>query len=214
MTRPKVDAAMITAAATDLIDREGLAALSMRKLAGELGVPVMNLYHYVSTRDEVLDRVAEHAFARVDPPAATGSTEERLRALFEALYGYLVDHPGLAALFADRALSGPAVYRGADDVLALLLEAGHPPRVAVDVFTALLSYTIGAAQFSIARSAAGSPAATELYRERMEAVDETEFPALHRVRRHLAERGTSQQFQLGLRWLLSGTTVSAPAVNP
>lgn len=206
MARTKIDASTITAAAAEFIDREGLAALSMRKLAGELGVPVMNLYHYVATRDEVLDRVAEHAFSRLEPPTPTGSNDERLRSLFEALYGYLVEHPGLASLFADRALSGPAVYHAADYVLALLLEADHSPRAAVDAFTALLSYTIGAAQFSIARSAAASPSAKELYRERLAAVD-AEFPALYRVQQHLRERGTSDQFKFGLRCLVAGISL-------
>lgn len=192
-----------------VVDEVGIDALSMRKVAHRLGVPVMNLYHYVQTKDEVLDRIADRALAEI-APAAVGSTwDERLTHLFRMLHSGFLAHPGLAALFADRAVSGTSAYRAADTALEVLLEAGFPEGEAVDAFTSLLTYTLGASLFAIARSPQSPSAAEKLRLTRLSQAGPDDFPALARVRDHLQVRGTREQFEYGLEHLVEGLRQSA-----
>src|SRR5262245_3025938 len=60
----------IVAAATALADRSGLAALTMRTLASELGVATMSLYRHVTNRDQLVERMVDAAFAEIPLPTS------------------------------------------------------------------------------------------------------------------------------------------------
>ncbi|MGH9279756.1 MAG: TetR/AcrR family transcriptional regulator, partial [Acidimicrobiales bacterium] len=69
-TAPRaLDRASILEAALALVDREGMAALNMRALAQELGVGTMSLYHYVPSKDALLDGIVEALMAEIDIPS-------------------------------------------------------------------------------------------------------------------------------------------------
>src|SRR3954464_12450051 len=85
----------ITKAALALVDREGLGALSMRRLAAELEMGTMTLYGYFRTKDELLEAVVEEAAAWHRLPDAEGSWKERLRALARGMRQALGRHPSL-----------------------------------------------------------------------------------------------------------------------
>ncbi len=80
--------------ALDLIDRQGLEALSMRKLAAELGVEAMSLYKHVANKDDLLAGVGELVWGKV--AATTPPTDDWaawLRALAAAIRGTVHRHP-------------------------------------------------------------------------------------------------------------------------
>src|SRR5688500_9785072 len=64
--------AEITAAATALADRDGLDAVSMRKVAAELGTGAASLYRYVANRDDLLDLMADATAAEYELPPPGG----------------------------------------------------------------------------------------------------------------------------------------------
>ena len=198
------------AAGLALADRAGLTGLTMRALAAELGVPVMNLYHYVANKDDLLDAISDLALAEVESPQADAPWDRRIAELMCSFRAVLLRHPSLGQLFADRPVSGPNTFRAADAALAVMLDAGLPPAGAVDAFTALITYTIGASLFETARSGDRSPEAAERVRlERLDAADASELPALAAAAPHLRVRGTEAQFQYGLERLLEGIRRSA-----
>jgi AcrR family transcriptional regulator len=92
---PPLTRAQIVAAAVSLVDREGLAALSMRRLAGELGVGPMTLYYHVPDRAGLEDLIFDAVMAEVDftgdDPAP--DPEERAVRLGRALRSALLAHP-------------------------------------------------------------------------------------------------------------------------
>jgi hypothetical protein len=67
--RPRLDLATITAAAIEIADTEGLAAVSMSSVAAQVGVAPMALYRYVGSKDELLTVMADSALP--PPPAST-----------------------------------------------------------------------------------------------------------------------------------------------
>src|SRR5690625_7831205 len=73
--------AKVLSAALEIIDRDGLQGLSMRRLGAALGVEAMTIYHYVPNKDALLDGVLEEASRRSQPPGPwTGSWQAQLRA--------------------------------------------------------------------------------------------------------------------------------------
>lgn len=202
--RSGLNAERITQAALELVDTEGLEALTMRRLARRLDAPVMTLYRHVRTKDEVLDRLAERSLEELELPRAAGTWDDQLKAIFAAVRTVFLRHPGLARLFADRAVSGPAAYRITDRVLMILRDAGLGPREAVDAFTALLTYTLGASLFTIARSPDAPSEAEKRRLERLYAASAEDLPAFVEAREHFLVRGTEQQFEYGLDHLLDG----------
>lgn len=105
-----LDRERITEATVRLLDAEGLARFSMRRLAGELGVTAMSVYWYVDTKDDLLelalDRVfGELSFTGVD--AEGGDWRERIRELAGAYRDLIVRHPWVTSLVGNFLNIGP-----------------------------------------------------------------------------------------------------------
>ena len=109
----KTNPAAIKAAALGLLEREGEAALTLRRVAGVLGVVPNALYRYYATRDvmvaAVADQVARRLLAAVDKaldrPGQDGPhrDKDRIRTLMEVYAAFAGDHPALyATLMANR----------------------------------------------------------------------------------------------------------------
>jgi AcrR family transcriptional regulator len=113
-SRPSgLDRARITAATVRLLDAEGLAKFSMRRLAAELDVTAMSVYWYVDTKDDLLELALDAAFGEIRPadpgPAASAPADwrEELRALAVAYRALLVRHPWLSSLAGTFLNIGP-----------------------------------------------------------------------------------------------------------
>lgn len=129
--------ASIVTTARALIRRDGVDALSMRSLAGELGVSPMAVYYHIADKDQLLDRVRDAVVSEVvlAPIARTGWSEQ-LRAHATAGIVRLAEYPGL---LAHAALRPPTVaeLRLTRHGLGILLAAGFDPKAAASAMTAL-----------------------------------------------------------------------------
>src|SRR4051794_19070897 len=131
---------VIARAALDLVDREGLDALSMRRLAAELDMGTMTLYGYFRTKDELLDAVVEAASQGRHAPGHDGSWEDTLRAVARGLRAGLARHPSLIELRLRRPIGGPGAFRLTEAGVAALLDAGLDPTAAARAVRALFLY--------------------------------------------------------------------------
>jgi AcrR family transcriptional regulator len=127
---PRLSREALVDAAVALADREGLQAVSVRRLARETGVTPMALYWHIRDKDELLAALGDRLLAEVELPAAQrpSAWARELRASLEALLKVLAAHPALAPL----TLSG-ALFRGpglvvAERVYGLLEGAGFSDR--------------------------------------------------------------------------------------
>lgn len=150
----------VLAAAIDVADAEGLAGLTMRRLAGSLGVEAMALYHHLPNKDAVLDGVVEALVARVreevtalGPPDGDWRTDLRARCL--AARRVMVAHPWAPALITTRTSVPPSVYVWFDEVLGVMVRGGLGMRLAHRALHALGSMTLGFVQELFSPGAAG-----------------------------------------------------------
>jgi len=154
-------------AAVGLADREGLEAVSMRRLGRELGVEAMSLYNHVPNKEALLDGMVEVLLGELgeapEGDGADGDWEGHVRKAFRAYLGLARAHPNVFPLFALRPLSTPESLR----VFEVLREAGLENVPALRAFRALSSYTIGHALAEIqGRGSEGGSTATAGQAER------------------------------------------------
>jgi AcrR family transcriptional regulator len=140
--------AAVAERALRLGDEEGVEAVTIRRLAQELGVTPMALYWHFKNKDELLLGVVDHALSTVRADrAATDPWPKQLRAMVEALVTVMRQHPSLADLmFAIDKSQGESFTRATNDALALLTEAGFGIEEAYWVATHLLHTAIGLVQ--------------------------------------------------------------------
>lgn len=201
--KPRFTKEELARKALAIMDRHGAEALTMRRLAQELGMGTMTLYRYFSSKDELVDAAIELAAPEVTlPDPGAGPWRDQLAELARSLFRAGVRHPSLARERFERPLQSSSATRITDRCIALVLEAGLTKAEAVAAFKALLVHTLGAAVFA---SSEARPQVRRKARARHAAVDASVVPAMASVASELtAALGTDDAFELGLEALLDG----------
>ena len=130
-------------AAVALADGGGVGSLSMRKLAQELGVEAMSLYHHVANKDDVLDGMVDVVFGEIGLPSGEAGWKEAMRRRAISAREALRRHPWAIGLMESRSTPGPANLRHHDAVLGILRSAGFPIELAGHAYSLLDSYVYG-----------------------------------------------------------------------
>lgn len=138
--REPISKEAIVAAAIGLLDREGLAALSMRRLAEELGTGAASLYWHVGSKDGLLDLVLDQLISEVkipdpDPP----HWQEQLKEVAREQRRISLRHPYIVRISIGRIPMGPNALLFSERVLAILRAGGLPPRLAVQGYLLLIA---------------------------------------------------------------------------
>jgi TetR/AcrR family tetracycline transcriptional repressor len=125
----------ITARALEIADREGLAAVSFRRLGQELGVTPMALYHHVEDKADLLGRMTDRLLGEVAVPAGAARTSWRaaLRTLLRSFVTVRQRHPCTADLLQRQPFRSVQAPRLTELALAILGDAGFDPREALPV---------------------------------------------------------------------------------
>lgn len=114
--------------AVQLADRDGLDAMSLRKVAAELGVHVTSLYHHVATKDALLDGVVEELFGAADLPLGEVGWDAWVRGFVTGVARIAHDHPGAFAVLLRRPVQGPRATATFEVGLAAFRRAGLPDK--------------------------------------------------------------------------------------
>ena len=123
--RPALSRAAIVEAALAVADRQGLDAVSMRRVADELETGASALYVYIQNRDDLLDAMFDHAMAAVaQANLPEGDWRERLTSLLLKSISTASGHGGLARVALTTVPSGPNAIAVTERVHALLAEGG------------------------------------------------------------------------------------------
>jgi AcrR family transcriptional regulator len=141
--RPALTRARVLRSAVDLADRAGIDALSMRRLAQELGVEAMSLYHHVANKDEILDGIVDLVFAEIEVPSGNTEWKAAMRQRAISARQVLLRHPWAFGLMESRSTPGPVTLRHHDAVLGVLRNAGFTVELAAQAFSLLDSYIYG-----------------------------------------------------------------------
>lgn len=206
----------IVRTAVELLDSEGLQALSMRRVAAQLGAGHMSLYWHVTTKSALLELALDEVFGEVVAPPEDLAWEEQLRALAGSLRAVFARHRWAARLIGEYLNIGPNALRMTDTALRVVSGSGLPPDQTDSAAALVLEYVCGFAttETRMIENAAtaernGEQTADEGFAEVSNAVRSglTEFATL----RELASRdiGTATEirdrnFVFGLQCIIAG----------
>ncbi len=194
--QPLLTRQRIVAAASALVDAEGLESFSTRRLAAELGVQGPSLYNHFATKDDILDAVADSITAEVDiSHFGRMPWPEALRRWAYHYRSALAAHSNIVPFLAQGPRRRPAALAMADVVYGSLIAAGWPPATATYVAASMRSFIVGSALGSFARGYVADP---ELYA--------TDYPHLTQAHR-LADHQTQvdeRAFALGVDAMIEG----------
>ncbi|MEO3750341.1 TetR/AcrR family transcriptional regulator C-terminal domain-containing protein [Streptomyces sp. B6B3] len=202
MPRPRsLSMDRLAAAALAVIDRDGLAGLSMRAVASELGMATMSLYRYVSDREQLEGLVVDRVLAGVDVdvvPSPGLPWRDQLAVLVERVRAAVARHPEVVPLTLTHRHTSAGVLRWAEAALVILTEAGFDGRRRVIALRSLLCYLIGAIQTEHLGPLAGSGTRT------MAELPRDAFPLLAETAGDARRVGADEEFREGLDVLLRG----------
>lgn len=210
--RPALTVRRIVAAALDIVETEGLAELSMRRVAARLGVGTASLYTYVPGKDELLALMLDAVIAE-DPLPHTrpGTWREKFAAWARADWEDYRSHPWAVQLASVRQLTGPNALAWLESALRVLDGTGLTEG---EMFAAVLSidaYVHGQARKAIGEDEAERPVGDsgESWRSvenvfMAERVDFSQYPMMLRAAQADAFPDPAATFEFGLERLLDG----------
>jgi AcrR family transcriptional regulator len=192
-------------AAVALADRNGVGSLSMRKLAQELGVEAMSLYHHVAKKDDVLDGIVDIVFSEIDLPE-DGDWKAAMRERAISAREALRRHPWAIGLMESRSSPGPATLRDYDAVLRVLRTAGFTVEMAAHAFSLLDSYIYGFALQETSLPFETSEELVDVAQTILESLPADEYPYLTEMVEHALQPGYAfaAEYEVGLDLILDG----------
>jgi AcrR family transcriptional regulator len=152
--RPSFSREAITAAAVALADAEGLDAVTMRRVAAEVGAGVMSLYSYAPDKETLLELMVDHVsgeLAVTDPPS--GDWRADLKAVARLQRAHMLRHPWLPAALSTRRVPGPRTLAFLEHVLAVLRPTGLDGAAKLEVFAQITAFVAGHVAHEIAQAA-------------------------------------------------------------
>jgi AcrR family transcriptional regulator len=171
---PTIDRAAVLDTAIRLLDAEGVEALTMRRLAGELGVSAMAPYRYVGSKDELLMVLVDRLAARLEYPPRPRDPKRAIVVLWSTIYDSLAEHPWVPEVLARRRLMAPSVLGAIEEIHAALCDAGLSIDAAARAYRLMWNFTLG----SLLVRAGASAEAPSRQRELRGAPDPERYPML------------------------------------
>ncbi|MCI2418865.1 TetR/AcrR family transcriptional regulator [Saccharopolyspora sp. K220] len=213
--RPALDVDRIVRAAIDIADREGVTALSMRRVATELGVGTASLYTYVPGRAELialmLDAVAGYSSL---PHTLPGDWRAKFQTWAREDWAEFHRHPWVLQVVSGRVLPGPNLLAWYDSTLRVLAETGLSEQEKLAVIETLDGFVRGTAWTSVDRGAGDTAWAAKRDEALAELVNFDDYPALARALLAGADPSAAETFELGLQRVLDGIATLIDARAP
>jgi AcrR family transcriptional regulator len=210
-TREPLTRERVIDAALRIMDEEGLDAVSMRRVAREVGVEAMSLYHHVEDKEDLLDGVCERVMATFEFPEPTEDWAEDCRRGARAWRRLLQAHPAVMRLFAEQ--RGPVrsidSMRPMEYALRLLRNAGLSDRDTAQAFHAFGGYIQGFVMMELGSIVGVGDEEHAKAHAALAAGLPEDFATLQAVAPYFAECDTDEQFEFGLDLLIRGLEAKA-----
>ena len=192
-------------AAIELADSEGIEALSMRRLAKELGVEAMSLYNHVANKDEILAGILDLVASEFELPSDNGDWKTAMRRHAISSRDALLRHRWATSLWMSAQGGGTARLRNGDWMLRTLREAGFSRDLIYHAFHILESYILGYTmqQLNFPYKDEELAGMAETFLKQLPAGEYPDF--VEHVMQHLEpHEGDAGGFELGLNLILDG----------
>ncbi|MFC0529478.1 TetR/AcrR family transcriptional regulator [Phytohabitans kaempferiae] len=218
--KPRLSVDQIVAVATEIADAEGLAALSMRRVAERLGVTAMSLYTYVPGKAELLDLMLDRVCAETAKPEdVPGGWRARLQLVARETWALYLRHPWLLHVATNRPVLGPNLIARYDYELRAVEGTGLTDIEMDLVVTMVNDYVHGAVRSALAAVALPRDSGKtddEWWEELAPLLDKVydadRFPVASRVgtaagTEYAAALDPARAFEFGLARILDGIAV-------
>ncbi|MFE7314700.1 TetR/AcrR family transcriptional regulator [Streptomyces sp. NPDC057555] len=203
-TSAGLDRERITAAAVALVDRDGLEPFGVRRLAQELGVDPMSIYHHIKGKAALLDAMSEAVLAEVAAAADDDASHDWEDIARRTAHGYremAYRHPRVFPLLVTRAQTSPVAVSTLERLVSAMRAAGLPDQTASDAPMVLFSFLNG---HLLARTSGGPGGAGAV-----PAFDASAYPAMVALTPLMADFGSLTEFDRMLDTVLAG--IKGPA---
>jgi AcrR family transcriptional regulator len=194
----------IERAALKLIERDGLAAFSTRKLAQALGCEAMSIYHHYPSKAHLMDALLDRQITAM-PPLPDGAWLDRLRTGAHDIRNMALGNPAFFQFMALHRMNTPTALCWLDGWIAIFREAGLNDEAAARLFRSLSYYVIGAALDETAGYANGPSAAEPVE----DAAVPRDYPNVAAVGPYFKPAHHLKTFDTGLEMLLDGVAKEA-----
>ena len=202
--RPPLTRKRVLQAAVSLSDRDGLAALTMRRLGAELDVEAMSLYKHVSDKEGILDGIVELVIGEIEIPNAGSDWKEAMRQRANSARAVLSRHSWAIGLLEARGLKGSTAMRYLDAILGSLRSAGFSTENAAHAFWLLDSYVYGHVIQETSMRFHESEEMTEVTGPSPEGITSDDYPYLVEIEAHArtSPHSFDNEFEFGLDLIL------------
>lgn len=201
---------LVLTKALELVDAEGLDALTMRRLGQELDRDPMSLYRYAENRAALLDGVSELVLNDLSIQSEDPDWKAQLRLIAHNLRLLALEHPNVVPLLVTRPLSTPlglrplGTLRPLEQILSLLIGAGFDPAGALHVYRAYYGFLYGHILNELQEYVVDPEENEALLRLGLHRLPPKEFPRLRALAPDLSEYDGEAELDQGLTILLSG----------
>jgi AcrR family transcriptional regulator len=195
-----------------VLDREGLDALSMRRVATRLGTGAASLYWHVRNKDELIDLMLERAIGEVVPPGPPDPErwQEQIKEFARSSRRVFASHRDLARASLGRVPFGPNLVEVVERSLAILKAGGVPDRIAAYAGDLIALYVAAASYEEDLRAGEGSMHDfAEMVGGYLDSLPPERFPLIHAMRDDLVAGEGETRFELGLDVIVAGLAAFA-----
>ena len=208
--------ALVLRTALDIVDQDGVAGLSMRRLGGALDRDPMALYRYAANKAALLDGVAELVLEQLRVDTTDDDWESQLRTVARTYRDLALAHPQVVPLLVTRPLATPlalrplGTLRPLEDVLQLLTRAGFSTVDALHIYRSLFGFLHGHVLNELQELVDNPEETDDLLRLGLHRLPLKEFPLLRGLAHDLANYDGAAELERGLDILLTGLRVTYP----
>lgn len=212
-TRRRLSQESVVAAALEILDADGLEAVTMRAVAQKLGTGPASLYAHVRDRDELLELLSDQVIADVVVPAADPERwQEQIKEVLRSLLATFVRHKGIASASFGAIPSGPNVLRVSEGMLVIMRSGGVPKwacGLAIDVLsvypvTVAHEEMIWSERASTATGPGGELDVVVRVHDYFAGLPVERFPLLRDMADELTVPDGTTRFEFGLQLLVGG----------
>ncbi|MFE1545036.1 TetR/AcrR family transcriptional regulator [Streptomyces microflavus] len=204
--RPRrLDPDVMVSTARRIVEEEGVAALSMRRVAKELGSTPMALYHYVQDKDELLMLTLSGTAAAFPRPELPEDPRERLVAVAVHMHDIIGRIPWVLDILALGELTDRNALWMVEEIIDCALACGLSPARSVRAYRTIWSYVYGDLVFRRAAARrAEQPSRREFFPEMITEKDTAELPRLTEVKEHWREYAADYETAAELDAIVEG----------
>jgi AcrR family transcriptional regulator len=205
--RPALTRRRVIEAAVTLADSIGVDAMTIRKLAAELDVKPMTIYHHVPNKEAIIDGMVDVVFGEIELPPAEVEWKRAIRRRAASARTVLARHPWAVPLMESRTSPGPATLRHHDAVVGCLRSGGFSVEMTAHAYALIDAFIYGFALQEASLPATGGDGMADLAQSITAAIPVEQYPNLVEfTTEHVLRPGYdfSHEFEFGLDLILDG----------